>query len=128
MTFNEFTEAVKEEVVYYLEDDGNLTECATTYHEENGSRYVLFETNHFSPYVMVEVSEKAEALDDTQQDATTESTQESDGTADTEANGNTESEGNGGDGFNPDFVLPIVILVVVILLILVGIVVKKMKE
>lgn len=59
-------------VVYYLEDDGMLTECPTTYHEENGSRYVMFETNHFSPYVMAEVAEKIEEPEDDKQEETTE--------------------------------------------------------
>lgn len=125
-------------VVYYLEDDGSLTECATTYHEENGSRYVLFETNHFSPYVIVEVPQKTEKPEDTQQDVTTEDTETTESTEEvvntedtdnTETIGNTENSGNQSDKDNPGSILPIIIVVVVVIIAAaVAFVVFKKKE
>lgn len=42
-------------VVYYLNEQGVLEECETTYHgEDPNNRYVTFKTNHFSVYVLVE--------------------------------------------------------------------------
>ncbi len=42
-------------VVYYLNDNGILEECETVYNEDDpNNRYVLFKTNHFSVYVLVE--------------------------------------------------------------------------
>ena len=125
-------------VVYYLEDDGTLTECPTTYHEENGSRYVLFETNHFSPYVMVEVPEKVEEPEDTQKEETTEKpegTEDSKTEQSTEVGEDTETTGNEdviGDtddnGDNPDIVLPIIIGVLMVLAIVAGVVVVRKKK
>lgn len=125
-------------VVYYLEDDGSLTECATTYHEDNGSRYVVFETNHFSPYVMVEVPEKAEEPEDTQKDVTTEnleSTEDSETPENTEGTDNTEmiedtqNNGSQSEKENPDSILPIIIVVIVMIIAAIAaLVIFKKKE
>lgn len=119
-------------VVYYLEDDGTLTECATTYHEEDGSRYVLFETDHFSPYVMVEVPEKQEEPEDTETEKdtevseSTESEKNSENTESTEEIEKTEAPESTEtidtpentedptDGDTKGSMLPIIILVVVV--------------
>ena len=132
----------KRVVVYYLEDNGELTECPTTYYEENGSRYVLFETNHFSPYVMIEVPEKVEEptteefigttgeLDETTGESTEDVTQEagSESIVETESSVDKDNGGNKQKGSDSDYVLPIVIGVVAILAIVVGIIVVKKKK
>lgn len=42
-------------VVYYLNDNGTLKECETVYNDDDpNNRYVVFKTNHFSVYVLVE--------------------------------------------------------------------------
>lgn len=123
-------------VVYYLEDDGTLTECPTTYHEENGNRYVLFETNHFSPYVMVEVPEKVEEpeevpTEDTQIEDTTEKpegTEVEKDTETTESENTNSTEDADNNGSNPDGVLPIIIVVIVALAVVAGILIAKKKK
>lgn len=48
-------------VVYYLNDNGTLEKCETVYHEDDpNNRYVLFKTNHFSVYVLVETQKEKE--------------------------------------------------------------------
>lgn len=48
-------------MVYYLNEDGALEECKTkVFVEDPNNRYVIFETNHFSVYVLAEVANKVE--------------------------------------------------------------------
>lgn len=48
-------------VVYFLRDDGSLEECKTTYDDTDpDNRYALFETNHFSLYILAEHAVQAE--------------------------------------------------------------------
>jgi hypothetical protein len=112
-------------MVYYLENDGSLTECLTTYHEENGNRYVLFETNHFSPYVMVEVPEVIEEPEDTQEEGSTETTVVDKGTESVE---DTETEGHDGNESKMDSIWLVVLLVVVVIAIVAGILLLKKRK
>jgi hypothetical protein len=112
-------------MVYYLENDGSLTECLTTYHEENGNRYVLFETNHFSPYVMVEVPEVIEEPEDTQEEGSTETTEGDKGTESVE---DTETEGHDGNESKMDSIWLVVLLVVVVIAIVAGILLLKKRK
>ncbi len=42
-------------IVYYLNDNGTLEKCETAYYSDDpNNRYVTFQTNHFSVYVLVE--------------------------------------------------------------------------
>lgn len=43
-------------VVYYVSEDDKLEACTTTLHmKDDGTQYVIFETNHFSVYAIAEV-------------------------------------------------------------------------
>ena len=112
-------------VVYYLEDDGSLTECATTYHEENGSRYVLFETNHFSPYVMVEVPEVVEEPEDTQE---VDSSDVTNGNQGTETVDDTEADGNDGNEPKGNIIWIVVIVAVVVIVGITAIILSKKRK
>ena len=106
----------------------------------------MFETNHFSPYVMAEVAEKVEEPEDDKQEETSENadgtqgdnqeetSDKVEGTDETETTGNegagkdTENDGKGQSGSMSDYVLPIIIVVVVIIAIVAGVIVVKKKK
>ena len=103
----------------------------------------MFETNHFSPYVMIEVPEKVEEpekttsqefigttgpLEETTGKSAEDITQGAGTVDETEGSGDKDNEGNQQKGVGSDYMLPIIIGVAVILVIVVGIIVVKKKK